>query len=274
MSALSGLHLTELTIETFQTMRTDENAKLFFDIVSKKILDHPFINKPKLPRKRKRPNCCSIVDYMQIDGYAEINKNLHNPTTVEEYYQQQYFETLDLIILSVKDRFDQPAFLAFLKMEQLLVNIINGKNFETELDYIVKCYGDDIDQLQIRTEAYTLQTMFKDMPCTTFANMLEHIKSLHSSKRALIPNIITVFKLIIINPATSCTPERSFSTARRLKTWLRSTMTAKKFNNIAILSTYKDLTDKIAFVAIGNEFAAKHDVCKQNFRKFVPSDIS
>ena len=36
MSALEGLHIAELTIDTYQGMRTVSNAKLFFDIVSKK----------------------------------------------------------------------------------------------------------------------------------------------------------------------------------------------------------------------------------------------
>ena len=125
MSALNGLHLAELTIETYQSMQTDDNAKLFFDTVSKKTVDHTFINKPELPRKRKRPNYRSIVNYMQIDGYGDKNDNTHHPTTVEEYFRQQYFANLGLIILSIKDRFNQPAFLAFLKMEQLLLNTID-----------------------------------------------------------------------------------------------------------------------------------------------------
>lgn len=273
MSALSGFNLAGLTIETFKDMRTDKCAKLFFDAVSKKALSHSFIDEPKLPAKRKRPNYRSIVDHMQIDGYPATGEP-HHPETAEEYYRQQYFETLDLIISSVKDRFDQPVFVAFLKMEQFLLNAIKGKNFDNELDDIIKVYGNDIDPFQIRTETYTLQTIFKGISCTTFADMLKHIKSLHSSKRALIPNIITVFKLIIVNPATSCTPERSFSTARRLKTWLRSTMTTKRLNNLVLLTTHKELTDQIDLVAVGNEFAAKHDARKTTFGKFIPSDLS
>lgn len=272
MSALSGLELARLTIQTFKDMRTEESAKLFFDTVLKKARDHSFIDEPKLPRKRKRPNYRSSVNYMQIDGYTATGEAYH-PQTVEDYYKQQYFETLELIISSIEDRFDQPSFLAFLKMEQFLLNAISGKNFDAELDHIVKVYGDDIDSLQIRTEAYALQTMFKGASCATFGDMLKYVQSQHSSKRTLIPNIITVFKLTIINPATSCTPERSFSTARRLKTWLRSTMTTKRFNNLAILTTHKELTDKIDFVSVGNEFASKHNARNTDFGKFISSDL-
>ena len=42
MSALSGLHLAELTVKTYQKMRSDEEAELFFKTVSKKALDYPF----------------------------------------------------------------------------------------------------------------------------------------------------------------------------------------------------------------------------------------
>ena len=272
MSALSGLNLAKLTIKTFEDMRTDESVKLFFDFVLKKASIIFFIDDAKLPRKRKMPNYRSIVDYMQIDEYTTSGSS-HHPETTDEYYRQQYFEILDLIISSIKDRFDQPVFIAFLKMEQFLLNAINGTNFNAELDYIIKVYGDDIDPLQIQTEVYTLKTIFKDTSCINFEDMLKHIKSLNSSTRALIPNVINVFKLIIINPATSCTPERSFSTARRLKTWLRSTMTTKRFNNLAILTIHKELTDQIDFVAVGNEFAAKHDARKMSFGKFVPTDL-
>ena len=56
MSALSGFHLAELNVETYQKMRSDEEAELFFKTVSKKDLDYPFVNKATLPRKRKTPN--------------------------------------------------------------------------------------------------------------------------------------------------------------------------------------------------------------------------
>ena len=77
----------------------------------------------------------------------------------------------------------------------------------------------------------------------------------------------------IINSATSCTPERSFSVVRRIKTWLRSTMTTKRFSNLSILSIRKELTDSISLAHIGNEFASKYDGRRMNFGKFVPGNL-
>ena len=63
-------------------------------------------------------------------------------------------------------------------------------------------------------------------------------------ERALIPNVQILIELLMINPSTSATPERSFSSARRLKTWQQSTMKQKRFNSLAILHEHKELTDK------------------------------
>ena len=67
MSALSGLHLAELTVKTYQKMRLDKEAGLFFKTLSKKGLDYPFINKAALLRKRKRPSYGSLDNYFQVE---------------------------------------------------------------------------------------------------------------------------------------------------------------------------------------------------------------
>ena len=50
--------------------------------------------------------------------------------------------------------------------------------------------------------------------------------------------------------AASVTPEMSFSLARRVETWLRSSMTQKRFNSLAILHSHKDIVEKLSLVAI------------------------
>ena len=159
MSALSGFHLAELTVKTYRKMRSDEKAEIFFKTVSKKALHYPFINKTALLRKRKRSNYGSLDNYFEVEGYSNSVKTYH-PTTLEQYFRQQNFENLDLIISSTKDCFNQPAFTAFLKMEQLLLNIILDNNYEDELAYVFNVDKDDIDPMHVQTEAFSMSTMF------------------------------------------------------------------------------------------------------------------
>ena len=75
--------------------------------------------------------------------------------------------------------------------------------------------------------------------------------------------------LLLINPATSASAERSFSMARHLKTWQRSTMKQVRFNALAILNFHNDVADTIDLNAVGNEFIAKSHQRKTFFGTFV-----
>ena len=57
-------------------------------------------------------------------------------------------------------------------------------------------------------------------------------------------------------PVTSVTAERSFSSLRRIKTYLRSSMTAKHLNNLFILYVHKTLTDSLDIESVVNEFVS------------------
>ena len=132
MSALGGLHTAQLTVATYKQMRTDRDADLFFETVTKKVRKHVFVKEPSLPRKRKHPNYKSIVYYMNVEGY-ESNSEAFHPMTVKEHFRSQYFEALDLAIISTEERFNQPAFTAYMNLESLLLNIIQGESCVDQL---------------------------------------------------------------------------------------------------------------------------------------------
>ena len=50
---------------------------------------------------------------------------------------------LDLIITSIRYRFNQPAFVPFLKLEQLLLKIIKESICDSELKYVLDIYKDN-----------------------------------------------------------------------------------------------------------------------------------
>ena len=54
----------------------------------------------------------------------------------------------------------------------------------------------------------------------------------------IFPNIRRMLVHIMVLPVTSCEAERSFSTLRRIKSYLRTTMTNERLNGLALLSVY------------------------------------
>lgn len=60
-------------------------------------------------------------------------------------------------------------------------------------------------------------------------------------------------------PATNAVSERSASAMRRIKTYLRSTMTQTQLNNIMVLHIHNHLTDAIDNISVLNEFVSAND---------------
>ena len=94
-----------------------------------------------------------------------------------------------------------------------------------------------------------------------------------SETRLLFPNVMIIIQLLLMNPATSATPERSFSVARRIKTWLRSTMTQARLNALSFLHTHKDLIDGLDIVSVANDIVSLNSVRHNNFGTFTTSDL-
>ena len=123
----------------------------------KKAANHPQIEHPTLPRKRKRPNY-SILNYVEGHPSAEA----HHPATVANHYRSLYYNAVDSIVQALMTRFDQPSFKVFCTMEQLLLKGIEGQDVSAETAEVQKIYGDDIYFGSLRTELAVLKTTCKD----------------------------------------------------------------------------------------------------------------
>ena len=271
ISAVESQEVAGLTIKTLESMRSESNADAFYETTKIKAERCKFIEAPSLPRKRKAPNYKTLEQFYAIDGLSPTAEAYH-PSNPKEHYRIIYFEVLDAVINVIKEKFDQPSFQAYLKLESFLLKVITGSCVEKEKEFLNEKYGDgDVELLESEGEVWKI--IFSDLKPVCFKDILEQLKSLSEAKKKMKPNFINICKPITVNPATSCTPERSFSTARRIKTWSRSTMTNKRFNSLAILNTYKALTDDIDLLKVGNEFVSKYDERFHQFGRFVQEDF-
>ena len=63
--------------------------------------------------------------------------------------------------------------------------------------------------------------------------------------RSLFTEIDKLLHIYLTIPVITCTAERSFSVLRRVKTYLRSTMTEERLNSVVLLHVHKDKTDSL-----------------------------
>ena len=119
-------------------------------------------------------------------------------------------------------------YLSILNLELYLIQSLNGQSAVDE--GIIKCIAEpydndlDIDKPQVKTAILKMTVNVEEMKC--FIDVHKTLK-----KKALISKSIAFCYLFISNPATFCTPERLFSTARRVKKVLsRFTFSNRRFN--------------------------------------------
>lgn len=73
----------------------------------------------------------------------------------------------------------------------------------------------------------------------------------------IFPQIFSLFKIYLTIPVSSAEAERSFSCLKRIKTWLRSTMSQDRLSGLAVLQIEREETEKLDLDKIVEIFALR-----------------
>ena len=87
------------------------------------------------------------------------------------------------------------------------------------------CYRRSVQPLQVRVG------LRHDKDIRNMRNVSEHLKTV-AALHDVFSELTLLTKLFLVVPVSSATAERSFSAMRRLKTYLRSTMSTKRLNSV------------------------------------------
>ena len=153
-------------------------------------------------------------------------------------------------------------------MDSLLIKTLYSQDKSEELKFMEKLYNDDVNISVSTAQREILQVLLKDGDYFCFDDIIVKSKELPKPEREMMKEVITLCKLILVNPATSTAGKRSFSTARRLRTWLRSRMNKERFSNLTVLKIHKERTDRLSAIDIANEFTDRNTNRKRNLALF------
>ena len=129
-------------------------------------------------------------------------------------------------------------------LEQVLVRASKGESYRHLITPdITRMYISDIDFGLLRTQLDMLQTLVPH-PMDNFSNFLKWFVS-EGHHSCLLSQVKQIVKLILVLPATNAISERSFSTLRRVKTYMRATMTQQRLNSLMKLTIYKEETSAL-----------------------------
>ena len=88
---------------------------------------------------------------------------------------------------------------------------------------------------------------------TTLSRLGDKPESVHSvyiqllTLQAAFPSLIKLLKIALTLAVSTAQCERSFSALKRIKTYLRTTMSEQRLTDIALISIERDLSDQISF---------------------------
>ena len=139
----------------------------------------------------------------------------HVATTVCDYYRPLYFLLVDASIRQLEE--GNSSFLRYQALENVLLTDKFG-DVATDLSVYQEINWADF---QIQVELFRRKRSVKSL--SDAVGILKGMEPVEL--RGEYSEVEKLVRLLLVSPASSAEAERSFSTLRRLKTWLRSTMT-------------------------------------------------
>lgn len=178
--------------------------------------------------------------YDKVVSICGQPKRKRNVDDVKLHYKRIFIEIIDNIYNESRDRYSNLKNLKFFELlscenfnkftnvfpDELVnefVNIYNAHNF-------------NIDRL--RNE---LKCIYKSPEFSKFGVYTVIAHFYENNLQKIFPEVLRLAKLIVTIPATSASTERSFSSLKRIHTYLRNTQSQQRLTDLSMLSIEKQL---------------------------------
>ena len=180
---------------------------------------------------------------------------------VQSFYTNVFKEVFEKAASSLLRRYQSRPLL----MSNLLRRLVEDETMSRDdIEGASMFYG-DWDSVDITRERQLLFARLKRMECPI--SIAEICKQLRENQAILdmAPNFVTALKTYIVLPVSTCEAERSFSSLRRLKTYLRSTITQQRLNDLTVLTTHRDETEALDLNEAVTEFVSRSQTRRNKF---------
>lgn len=103
---------------------------------------------------------------------------------------------------------------------------------------------------------------------TTVIQLGQFLSSQPKTVMLLFSEVTKLICILLVAPATVASAERSFSGLRRIKTWLRATMSQQRLTHLALANVHKDRLMKCNMMKLAAEFSSRTEERRLTFGTF------
>jgi hypothetical protein len=151
---------------------------------------------------------------------------------------------------------------SYMLAERLLLTPVTDHEDLDDICHQIASQFDDICASALSTdlqlmERYLQKTSLSFNPRESVLKLGTFMSGKDAGFRCLFPELIKLLRLLSVIPASSATAERSFSALKRVKTWLRSTMSQTRLNSVLLLHVHRELSPNMKSVM--SEFIGLND---------------
>ena len=180
---------------------------------------------------------------------------------VEEFFVKLFKQVFEAAANSLLRRYQSRS----LQMSNFLRGLLEDPSMSRdEMEAVSNFYG-DWNFADIVRERQLLFARFRRLNLRISVAEIGKEMSKNPALVDMAPNFISALKTYLVLPSSVCEAERSFSTLRRLKTYLRSTQTQKRLNGLAILNTHRDRAEALDLAEAVDEFVSRTQIRRNKF---------
>lgn len=252
--------MVKATIQSLEAMRNNLSFDRLFDEVAQKCsqlgieVEVSSVDKTVLTAKRtcRQPQHLKDSIIMTTLGRRNVvppeNTNSDDSSRPEapgckQLLKKQMFEILDCMKGELSRR--------FCVVEPILLSCdsVNPKS-DLFLDFdtmkpLTEAYAYlGIDANNLKAQAVVAKTMFQQQ-CQDKVSSTQDVLQVLLSMECAFLDLVVFTKLVLTIPVSSAGAERSFSTMKRVKNYLRSTMSDNRLSNLCIISIEREMSDKL-----------------------------
>ena len=160
-----------------------------------------------------------------------------------------FFSLVDTAVQQLRERFsDSPGLNKYRALEDVLLSGTVNEN-------VLAAYSEiNTEDLHLQMQLFRRKRTVKSV-----GENADILRKMVPEVRGEFEEVEKLLRLLIVSPASSAEPERSFSALHRLKTWMRSTMSQTMLNAVAVCHVHQDILDAIDIAALVKLFVSRND---------------
>ena len=149
----------------------------------------------------------------------------------------------------------------------MLVKSCNGITVQPSESFAAM-YAKDLNLVRLRIQLCMLPDLLRTAneehelcvvkKVTSIGTIVELFNTCSYSK-TMLREVSRLLRIFLTVPMASASAERRFSALRRLKNYLRTTMSQKRLNHLILLHTHKDRTDLLEISDIACQFVSVNE---------------